>query len=152
LFVGAVAGWVRSQWVGERVAHRKVIEPVDDLRVRELSMLGAKESLILTFWAYQFQPANADEAAALRRNLARTAGFSRTRGGPWPVAKCFKSTPRWGFARETSQSSTDPPGALWAVQVRSGFYDIRYYTTWVALPWWTVVLVFAIAPALATWR
>ena len=152
LFIGAVAGWVRSQWAMEWLAYRNPSGPIDDLRMRDLDLFGTRESLVVSFSAYQFQPTNADEAAALRRDLPSIGRFRRIRWDPHLAAECFKSAPRWGFGLETSESSTDPLGGRTVEEVRGLFYRIRYHTTLAALPWWALVLLFAIAPTLAAWR
>ena len=152
LFVASVANWARSQWATDWLIYRRLVGPVEDLRMRRLSLFGTQGSLILEVGTHRFRPVNADEAETLRRDLPTDMGFSYLRWDPRPVEECFNSTPRWGFAFETLDSSMERPGLRTFERVRNIEHVILYHTTYAALPWWLLALLFAFAPSLVAWR
>ena len=145
LFVGALAGWVRSQWVADWVFYRRIVGPVDDLRVRGCGLLGTRSSLILRFEEDRYLPSDPNEAAELRRDLPSTVGLDHVWWPPEVADGIFTGPRRWGFGLQTS----DSPVAEW---VLVHMHIVQWHVTAVAVPWWAVALLFAVVPASAVWR
>jgi hypothetical protein len=152
LFVGAVAGWVRSQSVGHRLVYQKMIGPIEELRVRRWVLRGMRRSLLLKVEEVRFQPWDADEALALRRDLPSDAGWSQARWHPSLPEEFLIVPGHWGFGLQTFDSSANPLTLQPIQVVRGVLHQVHYHVTALWIPWWAVALLFATSPALAVWR
>lgn len=153
--------WARAQWASDGAVHRQLAGPDDALRQSSVGVHAYRGSLAVFADTVQFASLEPAHAAALRRDAGPTSAWTTWHEGPQAMDPAFVSEEQdrggaaaGGFAWQTATmrggryQSFVPTGSV----VGYPYVDIRARR--VALPWWFLTMLFALAPARAlyTWR
>jgi hypothetical protein len=151
LLLATVTMWVRAQFARQRLTYDRMVEAGDHLGKRSITAETYRGSLLLAVDVDRVSPVEPNGLENVRR------GFQKENGNSWSSAlpaslthvrwRWFDANVHWGFAwlHEETDYFVDFAGST---RMLPGHKNSRL----LALPWWFLTLLFAIAPSRALRR
>jgi hypothetical protein len=151
LLTGTLAMWVRAQWVSDVFEHFAVVHSSSTTTNTEARIYCFRDALGVSRRTWRTDVVPGTDGDQFRRQMTARAGFFHGSAEAEPLPLFSPGHGRWGFAWERTPASGelryDPPPR----EFRPGWSAAWSLTRWLALPWWFLALLFALAPARALW-
>jgi hypothetical protein len=152
LLVGTVGMWVRAQWACDTLNYRRTFRPGGEIAQGQARLDAHRGAFQVILGLDTFQRYNAVQRDNLERDLPSDDGFSRRTSAPISKGFADAGRGRFGFACRSYDSAVDTQGFTIQRRVGGREYSAREWAVALAIPWWFLTLLFAIAPALAVRR
>ena len=161
LLLGTAALWVHAQWVTDSFSYRWANASPAGPQMRTTDLYLHRSSLVISCDSIHFSTLDTETEQAFWRDLQRSPDWLTRHGPPaaladdygmhCPTRGGFRAA---GFAWQTASAKPDEPEGIRPTGFAAGYLYTEQAMYQLAIPWWFLSLLFALAPARAfyTWQ